>query len=112
MLLRQRVISRKNIGMAMEWAGSEDQEVAQLACIVADIGRVHPSRKRRLPFLRNRHPELWARMVVAGVVHELVVEHSLEYDTEFVEFEHDGTYTPRTNAAEAKDYDDGDEIPF
>ena len=72
MLLRQRLISAKNVGMAMEWAGSEDREVSQLARIVADIGRVHPGRKRRLPFLRNHHAELWERMVAAGVVDEVL----------------------------------------
>jgi len=69
-LLRQRVISPKNIGMAVEWAGSEDPAVAELAQLVADIGRTHPGRKKRLPTIRQRHPALWARMVAAGLVDE------------------------------------------
>lgn len=68
MLFEQRVISVKNVRMAMDWTGSEDPEVSEVARIVADIGRLHPGRKRRLPFLRDRHPDLWTRMLAAGLV--------------------------------------------
>lgn len=68
MLFGQRVISVKNVRMAMDWTGSEDPEVSEVARIVADIGRLHPGRKRRLPFLRDRHPDLWTRMLAAGLV--------------------------------------------
>lgn len=116
MLFRQRVISAKNVSMATEWARSDDQEVAQLSRIVADIGRVHPARKRRLPFLRNRHADLWARMVAAGAVYEIVVEHEAEIE----QYERDAPYSSSDDgiernvatATQANDYDDGDEIPF
>ena len=115
MLLRQRVISAKNVRMAMEWAESEDQEVARLARIVADIGRIHPGRKRRLPFLRNHHAELWARMIAAGMVYEFP-----EDEAEIAHYERDNQYSPADDGteeivrdtAEADDYDDWDEIPF
>jgi len=70
MLLGQSVISPKNVQMARVWAAGEDVEVAELALIVAEIGRIHPGRKKRLPHIRTRHPALWARMVAAGVVDE------------------------------------------
>jgi len=68
MLFRQRVISPKNIGMATEWAASEDSEVAALAQIVADVGRVCPGRRKRMQKIRSGHPALWARMVAAGAI--------------------------------------------
>jgi hypothetical protein len=69
MLVEQRVLSPKNIRTARDWARSEDSEVRELAQLVADIGQVHPSRKRRLSFLQARHPELCARMIAAGVAY-------------------------------------------
>src|SRR5260370_11032621 len=68
MLFRQRVISAENIRMATEWAADRDSEVVALAQIVAEIGRVCPGRKRRMQKIRDRHPDLWARMTVAGVI--------------------------------------------
>jgi hypothetical protein len=108
MLLRQSVISPRNIGMASEWAGSQDREVAELARIVADIGRVHPGRKRRLPHIRTQKPELWERMLAAGVVQP---DPQYSWDDE-----HDDDWLADEVVVHAVSQspteDDGDEIPF
>jgi len=88
-LRRQSVISRKNMRMAVEWSTDEDSQLAELAQIVAEVGRVHPGRKHRLSFIESRHPALWARMVAAGVVDD-----------------HRSEYSPYDEAG------DEDEIPF
>jgi hypothetical protein len=56
--------------MASEWAESTDPEVAALARLVVDVGRVHPRKRKRLPYIRSRDPELWERMVAAGLADE------------------------------------------
>lgn len=78
MLFQQSVISPKNIGMAYEWAGSEDADIAGLAKIVVDVGRAHPGRKKRWPRIRTLHPELWSRLVAAGVADQLPMDSSRE----------------------------------
>jgi hypothetical protein len=41
-----------------------------LARLVVEVGLVHPRKKKRLPRIRSRHPELWERMVAAGLADE------------------------------------------
>jgi hypothetical protein len=108
MLHRQSVISPRNIRMASEWAGSQDREVAELAGIVADIGRVHPGRKRRLPYIRTHKPELWERMLAAGVVHpEAQYASDDEHGDDWLDDE-----IVMLDASRVPSEDEGDEIPF
>ena len=69
-MLRQSRISSKNITWAESLAKHEDEEVRNLASIVAEIGRVHPYRRRRHGAIRRAHAQLWERMVAAGLVED------------------------------------------
>lgn len=106
MLFHQRVISVKNIRMAMDWTASEDPDVTELARIVADIGRVHPARKRRLSFVRDRHPDLWTRMLAARLVHDFGDDHP-QYQLAGDDAAYFQLVDDREGAIE-----DEDEIPF
>jgi hypothetical protein len=70
MLCRQSNISPRNIGMAAAWVAEGDTEVATLAQLVVDVGRIHPRKRKRLPIIRRNYPELWNRMIAAGVVED------------------------------------------
>src|SRR5260370_25859882 len=52
----------------MTWDCDDDAEVATLARIVADLGRAQSHRKKRLPSIARKHPDLWKRMVDANLV--------------------------------------------
>jgi hypothetical protein len=69
-ILRQSNISRRNVAWAESFATHEDEEIRTLATIVAEVGRVHPHRRRRHGRIRHQHPELWQRIVAAGLVHD------------------------------------------
>ncbi len=121
MLFRQRVISAKNIRMATEWAADRDSEVVALAQIVAEIGRVCPGRKRRMQKIRDRHPNLWARMTAAGVIDYEQIESSrpdYEDDARWLADLVDGSDRDELVALDrvGRDEDqadkDEDEIPF
>src|SRR5436305_12475027 len=68
MLFRQSRISPKNIGMAMEWAAGDDPEVTALALIVAEVGRYHPGKRKRLGRMKHDRPALWERMIAADLL--------------------------------------------
>lgn len=70
MLCSQSNISPANRGMAAAWAAEGNDELQSLAQLVLDIGRVHPRKKKRLPFIRRNHPDLWRRMIAMGVAED------------------------------------------
>jgi hypothetical protein len=70
MLGAQSNISTTNIATAAGWVNDTNQEVAQLATLVVEIGRTHPRRRRRHGEIRRNHPELFRRMIAAGVAFE------------------------------------------
>ncbi len=70
MLRSQSNITPANRGTAAAWAKEGNAEIQTLAQLVMDIGRVHPRRKKRLPFIRRNHPQLWSRMIAADVVED------------------------------------------
>ena len=70
MLCRQSNISPANVRTAAAWALEGNAEVAALAQLVADMGRVHPHRKKRLPYIQRNVPALWHRMIAAGLVED------------------------------------------
>ncbi|HYM61514.1 MAG TPA: hypothetical protein VEZ11_11555 [Thermoanaerobaculia bacterium] len=114
MLHRQSNISRKNLQMAAMWASEGDAEVAALANLVIDIGIAHPHRRKRLPFIRRNRPELWKRMVAAGMAEEWPDQDPLdEYPTDDapVVLDHRPEEPLEESAIGVTDYDD-DEIPF
>jgi hypothetical protein len=70
MLCSQSNITPANRGTAAAWAAEGNPELQTLAQLVMDIGRVHPRKKKRLPFIQRNHPELWSRMIAADVVED------------------------------------------
>jgi hypothetical protein len=67
MLHRQSNISDGNIKTATTWANDPEAEVATLARLTADIGRIHPRKKKRFRHIRREDPALFQRMIAAGV---------------------------------------------
>ena len=70
MLFRQSRISAKNLDSAREWATAGDPKVGPLAAIVAEIGVLYPGKRKRLALIHRNHPELWQRMIAAGIVED------------------------------------------
>src|SRR5688500_6382264 len=69
-VFRQRNISTRNIAWAESLANHDDERVRTLATIVAEVGRVHPHRRRPTAVLRHHRGELWQRMIAAGVAED------------------------------------------
>jgi hypothetical protein len=67
MLEGQSNISRANIDTAAAWTRDESRDVATLASLVVEIGHVHPRSRKRRGNVRRSHPELFQRMVAAGL---------------------------------------------
>jgi hypothetical protein len=70
MLLDQSNISPKNIKMAATWDNDDDPEIATLAKLVVDIGRLHPRKRKRAGRIHRSDPALFQRMIAAGLVGE------------------------------------------
>jgi hypothetical protein len=49
---------------------ADDAALRTLAQLVVEVGTLHPRWKRRNGFLATHHPELWRRMIEAGVAVE------------------------------------------
>src|SRR5262245_53840480 len=69
-LHRQSNISEKNIRMCTIWANDSDPEVATLAGLAVDIGRLHPRRRKRYGYIRHNDAALFQRMIAAGLAFE------------------------------------------
>jgi succinate dehydrogenase flavin-adding protein (antitoxin of CptAB toxin-antitoxin module) len=61
-LLTQSHISRKNLERLTILIASSDEEVANLAKVVSEIGEIRPYKRRRLKVLANEHKDLFARL--------------------------------------------------
>ena len=70
MLIDQSNVSTKNIKMAAAWANDDAPEVATLAKLVVDIGRIHPRKRKRVGRIRQRDPALFQRMIASGLAGE------------------------------------------
>lgn len=66
----QTNISEQNIAFARTFVDAEDDALRTLAQLVVDVGTLHPRRQRRDGFIATHHPELWRRMIEAGVAVE------------------------------------------
>ena len=60
--LSQSNISKKNVGRLTELARSENKEVADLAQIVLEVGKVKPHKRKRLAFLAINYRELLEKL--------------------------------------------------
>lgn len=66
--LRQSNISRKNLSRLSELIASEKSEVAELAKVVLEIGKVKPHKRKRLSFLARNHRDLIERLEETGLI--------------------------------------------
>jgi hypothetical protein len=66
--LEQSHISEKNLGRLEQMAKSDNPQVASLASVVLDVGRVNPYKTRRLKFLAHKHPELLGKLRDTGLI--------------------------------------------
>ncbi len=63
----QSHISKRNVARLRELALSTDLTVAAQAAILLDVALVAPFKRRRTGRIRASHPELWRRMLDAGL---------------------------------------------
>jgi hypothetical protein len=66
--LSQTNISKKNQERLVTLALSTDDAVARIAKAVLEVAKVHPRRRRRLKFLRERRKDLFNLLMETGVV--------------------------------------------
>ena len=66
--LMQSNISKKNLKRLNELSQSENKEIAKLASLVHEVGRVKPHKRRRLKFLTEKHKELLKQLVASDLI--------------------------------------------
>lgn len=80
-LLRQSRISRKNLERLAELTLSRDEEIANLARLVREVGMIRPGRRRRIRYLYHEKRELFDRLVKAGALEEFEINwEETDYD--------------------------------
>ncbi len=63
----QAHISRKNVARLKELSASKDPAVSEKAAVMLEVARIAPFKRRRFGRIRSAHPELWRRLVAAGL---------------------------------------------
>lgn len=66
--LRQSNISETNLARLGKLAASPNEEIAAMARLVLEIGRVHPQRRSRLRFLTRERKDLLDRLEETGLI--------------------------------------------
>jgi hypothetical protein len=66
--LEQSNISKKNIVRLEKLAGSQNQEISELAKIVLEVARIKPHKRRRLRFLARENRQLLSKLESSGMV--------------------------------------------
>ena len=66
--LRQSNISAKNLARLSALVASERPEIAELAKVVLEIGKVKPHKRKRLSFFARNHHELIDRLEETGLI--------------------------------------------
>jgi len=66
--LKQSNISKKNLTRLRKLSASSNKTIAELACIVLEVGRVKPHKKRRLKFLAREHKDLLRKLDETGLI--------------------------------------------
>ena len=93
--LMQSNISKKNLKRLNELSLSENMEIAKLASLVHEVGRVKPHKRRRLKFLKEKHKELLGQLAATGLIDDFDLLSDYRGDQRIDEV----------------DFDIGDEIP-
>ena len=65
----QSNISKKNLKRLNELSLSENKEIAKLASLVHEVGRVKPHKRRRLKFLAGKHKELLKQLAETNLIY-------------------------------------------
>lgn len=66
--LRQSNISEKNLSRLSALVAAEKPEIAELAKVVLEIGKVKPHKRKRLSFLARNHRDLIVRLEETGLI--------------------------------------------
>ncbi len=66
--LRQSNISERNLTRLSELVTAEKPEVAELANVVLEIGKVKPHKRKRLSFLARNHRNLLSKLEETGLI--------------------------------------------
>ncbi len=66
--LRQSNISEKNLARLSELASAGKPEVAELARVVLEIGKIKPHKRKRLSFLARDHRDLLSKLEETGLI--------------------------------------------
>ena len=66
--LHQSNISEKNLSRLTALATSEKPEIAELAKVVLEIGKVKPHKRKRLSFLARNHHDLILKLEETGLI--------------------------------------------
>ena len=67
-VLHQSNISEKNLARLSKLAASEEPEIAGLATLVLEVGKVKPHKRRRVSFLARNHRSLLAKLEERGLI--------------------------------------------
>ena len=71
-VLEQGNISEKNIKSLKEMSLRSNGTLRERATALAELGLVHPGKKKRYGYLYHRKPELYARMVRLGMIEDWI----------------------------------------
>ena len=66
--LRQSNISERNLTRLSDLVASEKPEIAELAKVVLEIGKVKPHKRKRLSFLARSHRDLLSKLEETGLI--------------------------------------------
>lgn len=66
--LHQSNISKKNLARLSELVASEGPDIAKLAAVVLEVGKVKPGKRKRLSFLARNHSDLIDRLEETGLI--------------------------------------------
>ena len=67
--LNQSHISAKNIGRLQKISTSKNADIAKLACIVLEVAKVKPYKKRRLKVLAKERRDLLEQLRETGLIY-------------------------------------------
>jgi ribosome-binding protein aMBF1 (putative translation factor) len=66
--LNQSNISGKNLARLQRLTASSDKEVARMAKLVLEIGKLHPHKRRRIQFLVRERKDLLTQLEEIGLI--------------------------------------------
>jgi D-arabinose 5-phosphate isomerase GutQ len=67
--LSQANISKKNLTRLKTLTASPNSEIAAMAKLVLEIGKVHPQKRKRLGFLARERKDLLAQLEETGLIY-------------------------------------------